>query len=258
MQFPNLKDKHLKDPMFTPTEFMEYQKKRGKYPKFKPPIGVIFCYSKSLIEHIIENHRTTKVEGFCGEMYLLNETDNKIAVIGKFGIGAPVVVTVFEELIAFGVKRFISIGSAGTLQKDIKIGSLMVCEKAIRDEGTSHHYIKHSKYAYASIDLTNKIKRSLENFKQKSFIGTSWTIDAPYRETVAEAKQYQKEGVATVEMEASALFAVAQYRNVELGAIFTISDSLAELEWKPKFHLKKTNTGLEILYKVAVDVLLNH
>ena len=145
-----------------------------------------------------------------------------------------------------------------TLQKNITIGGLMVCEKAIRDEGTSHHYLKHSKYAYASKDMTNKIKKSLDKFKQKYFIGTSWTIDAPYRETVAEAKQYQKEGVATVEMEASALFAVAQYRNVELGAIFTISDSLAELEWKPKFHFKKTKQGLEILYKVAVDVLLNH
>ena len=120
----------------------------------------------------------------------------------------------------------------------------MVCEKAIRDEGTSHHYLKHSKYAYASKGMTNKIIISLEKLNQKYFIGTSWTIDAPYRETVAEAKQYQEEGVATVEMEASALFAVAQYRNVELGAIFTISDSLAELQWKPKFHLKKTKKGL--------------
>ena len=134
----------------------------------------------------------------------------------------------------------------------------MVCEKAIRDEGTSHHYLKYSKYAYASKRLTKKIMESLEKLKQKYFVGTSWTIDAPYRETIAEAKQYQKEGVATVEMEASALFAVAQYRNVELGAIFTISDSLAELEWKPKFHLKKTKKGLEILYKVAIDVLQNH
>ena len=71
-------------------------------------------------------------------------------------------------------------------------------------------------------------------------------------------RQYQEEGVATVEMEASALFAVARYRNVELGAIFTISDSLAELEWNPKFHLKKTKEGLEILYKAAVDALRDY
>ena len=258
MGFPNLKDKHAKDSMFTPSEFMAYQKKRGKYPKFKTPEGVIFCYQRSLMEFILENHKTTKVEGFYGEMYLLDETKGKVAIIGKFGIGSPVVATLLEELIAFGVKKFVSIGTAGTLQKDITIGSLMVCEKAIRDEGTSHHYLKPSKYAYASKEMTNKIKKFLDKFKQEYFVGTSWTIDAPYRETIAEAKQYQTEEVATVEMEASALFAVAQYRNVELGAIFTISDSLAELEWKPKFHLKKTKTGLEILYKVAVDVLLNH
>jgi len=258
MGFPNFKNKHANDSMFTPSEFMAYQKKRGKYPRFKPPVGVIFCYSKSLMEHILENHKTTKVEGFYGEMYLLHETNGKVAIIGNFGIGAPVVATLLEELIAFGVKKFISIGTAGTLQKNIKIGDLIVCEKAIRDEGTSHHYLKHSKYAYASKEMTNKIKNSLDKFKQKYFVGTSWTIDAPYRETVAEAKQYQKEGVAIVEMEASALFAVAQYRNVELGAILTISDSLAELEWKPKFHVKKTKRGLEILYKVAIDVLLNY
>lgn len=257
MGFPNLKNKHAKDPMFTPQEAIAYQKKRRKYPKFKPPTGAIFCYQCSLMEHILKNYKTTKVEGFYGEMYLLDETEGKIAVISKFGIGAPVVVTLLEELIAFGVKKFISIGTAGTLQKNIKMGSLMVCEKAIRDEGTSHHYLKHSKYAYTSKEMTNKIKESLEEFKQKYFVGTSWTIDAPYRETAAEAKQYQQEGVATVEMEASALFAVAQYRNVELGVIFTISDSLAELEWKPKFHLKKTKKSLEILYRVAIDVLLN-
>lgn len=255
MGFPNLKNKYAEESMFSPSEYLQYCKQRGDYPKFKSPRGVIFCYQRKLMNFILENHKTTKVKGFYGEMYLLNETNGEVAIIGKFGIGSPVVVTLLEELIAFGVKKFISIGTAGTLQKDIMIGSLMVCEKAIRDEGTSHHYIKHSKYAYASKEITNRIKKSLEKFKQKYLVGTSWTIDAPYRETVAEAKQYQKEGVATVEMEASALFAVAQYRNVEIGAIFTISDSLAELEWKPKFHLTKTDKCLKILYKVAVDVL---
>jgi len=256
MKFPNFKDKHLEDSIISPSEFMEYQKEQGKYPTFKKPEGLIFCYQKSLIQYVLENHKTTKVEGFYGEMYLLDETEGKLAIIGKFGIGAPVVVTLFEELIAFGIKKFISIGTAGTLQKHIKIGSLMLCDRAIRDEGTSHHYVESSKYAYASKVMIENIKESLNKFNQEYFVGTSWTIDAPYRETVAEARQYQSEGVATVEMEASALFVVAEYRKVDLGAIFTISDSLAELEWNPKFHSKKTKQGLEILYKVSVDALL--
>lgn len=257
MVFPNTKGKHNFDSMFTPKEFMDYRKRVGKYPKFKTPEGVILCYQKKLMEYILKNHKVTRAEGFYGEMYLLNETKGKVAIIGKFGKGSPAAVTLLEELIAFGVKNFISIGTAGTLQKTIPIGSLVVCEKAIRDEGTSHHYAKPSKYSYASEEMTAKIKKVLDNLKQKYYSGTSWTIDAPYRETVAEAKQYQKEGVATVEMEASALFIVAQYRKVELGALFTISDSLAELEWKPKFHSKKTEGGLEKIYKAAVDTLLN-
>lgn len=256
MGFPNFKNKHSHDSMFTPGEFLAYQKERGLQPKYKPPIGVIFCYDRNFMKYIITNHKVVKASGF-GSMYLLSETKGQVAIIGDFGIGAPAVVTVFEELIAFGVKKFISIGTAGTLQKNIKVGSLMVCDRAIRDEGTSHHYLKYSKYSYASKKITNIIKESLKKFKHQYFLGTSWTIDAPYRETIAEARKYQKEGVATVDMEASALFAVAKYRGVDLGAIFTISDSLAELEWKPKFHLHKTRTGLEKIYRVAVDTLLS-
>lgn len=255
MGFPNLKNKHAQDSMFTPKEFLEYQKKIGKYPKFKPPKGVIFCYSKRILEHILKNHKTTKVEGFHGEFYLLNETKNQIGVLAKFGMGAPVVVAVMEELIAFGVKKFISIGEAGTLQKILKISDIVVCNRAIRDEGTSQHYLKYTKYAYASEEITKKIEKALQKFGRKYILGTSWTIDAPYRETVAEAKQYQKEGVATVEMEASALFTVAKYRNIDIGAIFIISDSLAELKWKPKFHLAEKNFG--ILFQVAMEALLN-
>jgi len=256
MAFPNFKNKHANDSMFSPKDYLDYQKKREKYDKFNPPEGVIFCYSKKLMEYVLENHKTTNVRRFHGEMYLLGETKNKVAIVGKFGIGAPIVVTLLEELIAFGVKRFISIGTAGTLQKNLKVGDLIVCEKAIRDEGTSYHYLKPSKYAYASKEMTGRIKNALDVLGQKYLVGTSWTIDAPYRETVAEARQYQKEGVATVEMEASALFAVAQFRKVEIGAIFTVSDSLAELQWTPNFHFKKTQGGLETLYKVALFALL--
>ncbi len=256
MGFPNFKSKHTKDSMFTPREYMTYLRKIGKYPSFRPPIGVIFCFQRKLLEYIVKHHKTTKVDAFSGEMYLLDETEGKIAIIGKFGIGSPAVVTLLEELIAFGVKKFMSIGTAGTLQKEIRIGSLIVCEKAIRDEGTSHHYVKTGKYAYPSKELTQKIKLSLQNQHFPFVSGSSWTIDAPFRETVAEAKQYQKEGVLTVEMEASALFTVAKYRAVELGAIFTISDSLAELKWAPKFHSNKVDNGLEKIYRVAVDVLL--
>jgi nucleoside phosphorylase len=255
MVFPKLKNKHAKAPMFTPKDFLKYQRSRGRYPKFKPPKGVIFCYSRRLLGYILKNHNATKTKWFCDDFYLLNEAKNQIGIIANFGIGAPVAVTLLEELIAFGVKKFVSIGEAGALQRHLKIGDIVVCNKALRDEGTSYHYLKHTRYAYASREMTEKIRKTLEKLNQKYTVGASWTTDAPYRETVAEARQYQKEGIATVEMEAAGLFAVAQYRKADIGAIFIVSDSLAGLRWKPKFHLTGRG-GWKILFKLAKEVLL--
>jgi len=254
MAFPNFSGKHDNDSMISPSDFAKYQKEQGKYPTIAPPKGVIFCYQSKLLKRILSEHKVTKVDAFSGEFYILDETNDQIGVIANFGIGAPVAVTLLEELIEFGVKKFISVGTAGALQKNLEVGSLMVCDRSIRDEGTSHHYLAPSKYAFASKNLTRQIEEIMAKLDQKYTLGTSWTIDAPYRETIAEAKQYQEEGVATVEMEASALFAVAQYRGVDLGAIFTISDSLAELMWKPEFH--QTESSLANIFQIAKEAIL--
>jgi len=254
MPFPNFKNKYKEESFCTPQKFLEYQRNRGKCPKFEPPTGVIFCYNKRLLNLIIKNYKVKKVEGFGGEFYLLKETNNKIGIMGNFGIGAPIVVTVMEELIDFGVKKFVSIGVAGSLQKNLKLGDIVICERAIRDEGTSYHYLKPSKYIHAPKSMIKKIKKVLNNSKIKYRIGATWTTDAPYRETLAEIKKYQKEGVLTVEMEASAIFAIAQYKKVEAGVILTISDYLSESGWKLKFH--STTKFLKKLFQIAKKVLL--
>lgn len=255
VNFPNFRNKDVHSSMFEPCEFMNYLKKIGRYPDFKVPKAAILCYQSKLLNYVLEKHKATKVSGFTRSCYLLDDTDGEIMILGQFGVGSPSAVLILEELIAFGVKNFISLGTAGALQKEQNIGDIVVCEKAIRDEGTSHHYIKSAKYSFPSREITKRIE---EEFNQRNVYfttGTSWTIDAPYRETVEEARHYQSEGVLTVEMEASALFTVAEYRNVRLGSMFTISDSLAELVWKPEMESKETATGLEILYQVALKVL---
>jgi len=253
--FPNFPDKQENKPIFTPSEFIDYLKKTGRFPEFPAPSGIIFSYQKTLLNYVISNHQTTKMETTLGEMHLLKDTENQIAIVGKLGIGAPAVITALEELNAWGVKKFISIGTAGTLQKNLSIGDIVVCDKAIRDEGVSHHYLKPEKFAFASLEMVEKIKKSLERLGQKYQVGPSWTIDAPYRETIDEAKKYQKEGILTVEMEAAALFAVAAYRKIQMGAVFTISDSLSDLKWSPDFYHQETKEGLEVLYKVALEAL---
>ena len=254
MAFPNLEGKHSEDSMVDPKEFMEYRKTQGSYPKFDPPKTMILVYQKDLLSSILEDYKTKKVEGFYADIFLLDEFPG-IAVAANFGIGAPIVAALLEEFIAFGINRFVSVGTAGSLQKHLDKGSIVVCDKAVRDEGTSHHYLEPSRFSFPSESLTSSMIGSLKRKGIYPKVGATWTIDAPYRETVAEARHYQEEGILTVEMEASALFAVAEYRSVEIAAVFTISDSLSELVWKPNFHAEETKNGLRIIFQAALEAV---
>jgi uridine phosphorylase len=237
--------------MFTAKGFMKYNEKQGRAPKIRPPKGIIICYSTSLMDYIKKNYKVKEQDAFGGKLLTL---DN-IGILGNLGIGAPSAAVALEEAIALGTKRYINLGTAGTLSKKLSTGDIVVCDRAIRDEGTSHHYIKTGKYSYPSKEMTENIIEKLSENGYTFDVGTSWTIDAPYRETIAEAKHYQKEGVLTVEMEASALFTVAKYHDVQIGSIFVVSDSLAEMEWKPNFHRKEVKKKVQKMLDIAMEVL---
>jgi uridine phosphorylase len=255
MPFPNFAGKHAHDAFFSPADFVEYRREQGPYPDFIVPEGVILSYQSSLVRHIVATDETEQAD-FANGMALLSDTDGRIGVVGGFGIGAPAAAAVLEELIALGVRRFVSLGTAGSLQKGLAIGDLTVCDRAIRDEGVSHHYLAGEMFSHPSPELTATFAEQIEQLGHDPVVGPSWTIDTPYRETVEEARHYQQEGVLTVEMEAAALFAVAQYRGVEIASGFAISDSLAELTWTPRFSSDETKHGLVTLYRAAVATLL--
>ena len=254
MTFPLHEFKHSEDALFSPEDFLKYQREKGKYSPFKAPKEIIICYHGGLLRYIVENHKTRREKGFWGETYLLETKEKEVGIIGRFGIGAPVLAALVEELVAQGAREFISVGTAGSLREDLKIGDLVICNRAVRDEGTSHHYLPPSKYIRPSEKLLERIERSAKSLSMEYTVGTSWTNDAPYRETRTEVMAFQKEGVVAVEMEASALFALGRYRGVETGAMFAISDSLAELEWKPGFSNTDVRKGLEKLFEIALEV----
>ncbi|MFN8662419.1 MAG: nucleoside phosphorylase [Thermomicrobiales bacterium] len=254
--FPNFPGKHAHDAFFSPQDYLAYARQLGIVPDFAIPDGVIFCFQNSLLRHIAQQYAVEPVSMFAGTFYLLPAFDRRIAVSGGFGIGAPAVTTILEELIAVGVRRYISVGTAGALARGLQIGDLVVCERAIRDEGVSHHYLPPARYAEASHELTQRFALTLRQAGLDPVLGASWTIDTPYRETVEEARHYQAEGVLCVEMEAAALFAVAEHRGVEMAAAFAMSDSLADLVWNPQFHAGETEASLNRLFAGAVEALL--
>ena len=137
--------------------------------------------------------------------YLLPYEDRWVLAMKAAGYGAPTAVMTLEELIGFGITIFVNLGTAGGLQETMSIGDIVVCERAIRDEGTSYHYLPDAKYAYACPELTAGLHTAIKSKGLPVLTGTSWTTDAPYRETIEEVRLYRAEGVATVEMEAAAL-----------------------------------------------------
>jgi uridine phosphorylase len=250
MNFPNVKEKVFKDALFNPGDYVKYAKEKRGMNKGDIPEKIILCYHPGLLSYVQKLENVNQHQRF-----ITIEVDGvKIGVVGHNGIGAPAAVVHLEELIAQGGKEFLLFGFAGTLQKNIDIADLIVCDRAIRDEGCSYHYKTPEKYANGSSLMAFKSEESLKKLGHKFHRGSSWTTDAPYRETVDEIKEYQEEGVLSVEMEASALFTVAEYRGVDLSCIFMVSDSLADLKWNPQFHNKKIKA--EELFKIVTGPFL--
>ena len=234
-----MKGKHDEKPVFSTLDFAKYRKKVGNVPSNKIPESIIICYSTRLREAIHNVHKISELEnifGNFGKVYAVDGTKDKVALLSDFGIGAPATVLYMEEMMVWGAKRFVILGTAGGISEKLRAGDVVICTKSIRDEGTSHHYVKHSKYAYPSKAQTDRLVQFLSPKFRRLFVGPSWTIDAPYRETVKEFLQYKKEGVLTVEMEASALFSVGKYKHAETAAVFAVSDILSDKSWKPQFR----------------------
>lgn len=161
-------------------------------------------------------------------------TKDGLAVFQSY-FGAPAAVALAETLIASGVKRLIIFGEAGAISPKIGLGEVFIPAFAIREEGTSYHYLPPDAPAKPSREVREKIKELLSwlgvSFKE----GGVWTTDAVFRETRDKVLKYSSQGVLAVEMECSALFSVAQYRGAEAAALLVITDELHEKEWKPAF-----------------------
>ncbi len=242
MTYPNFKDKHLQEALIHPADFVKYKKWKRNFPK-----KYILTYQKRVEDYFIRKYKPKKHKLYS----LLNILVYKdIGFVRMTGIGAPNAVIVMEELIALGGKTFLNIGTAGGLHHE----GIFLCEKALRDEGTSHHYFKTGKFAYPDKILTEKLRKSIESKELKYFKGTTWTIDAPYRETKAEIEKYAKMGIATVEMETSALFTLAKYRKVRVASAFVVSDLLGK-KWSPKFHRFDVKKAQKKLIDSAMDCL---
>ncbi len=255
--YPNFAGKHAGQALFTAADFLAYLRQAGAVDDEAAPGGAVLCYQRSLYDHVLRAEGLEPPRRRDLPLPLpLPSTGGKVGLLGQFGIGAPAAAAVLEQLAALGTSAVVSVGTAGSLQRDLQPGDLVLCEAAVRDEGVSHHYLPPGRLATAPAEMTAALGAALRESGLAFRPGVSWTIDAPYRETVEEARHYQAEGVLCVEMEAAALFAVAEARGLRLASAFVFSDSLADQVWSPRFHDPAVRAGLIGLYLAAVAALM--
>ncbi|MEA4919665.1 MAG: nucleoside phosphorylase [Clostridiaceae bacterium] len=220
----------------------------------------VLCFFSKAIEKILEEHphriaANFKAESLMLPVYELDYKGEKVALI-QAGVGAPIAGAQIEELTAFGCRKYIACGSCGVLQKEIAVGHLIIPTSAIRDEGTSYHYVEPSREIEANSYVVQTIEDTLSAQKVPYIKAKTWTTDAFYRETPSKIKQRKKEDCVTVEMEASAYMAVAQYNGVEFGQILYAGDNLGGEVWDNRSFTSRTEIR-EFVLRLALDACLN-
>ena len=171
----------------------------------------------------------------------------EFGVIGRV-VGASFAVLVAEELFASGCELLISITSAGQIISLEQPPYVVLLEKSLRDEGTSYHYLPPEPYSYLSEELRNKIYCAWDNAHVPMYMGASWTTDAPFRETKQMITTCQESGILAVEMEAAALYALAEAKSYKIVCFAHVTNQMGQIEGDfEKGHAQGNVTALNIL-----------
>nr|WP_314946171.1 nucleoside phosphorylase [Streptococcus infantis] len=161
-------------------------------------------------------------------VYVMDYKGEKVC-LAQAPVGSAPAAQFMDWLIGYGVEQIISTGTCGVLA-DIEENAFLVPVRALRDEGTSYHYAAPSRYMDVHVEAISAIEQVLEQLGIPYEEVMTWTTDGFYRETAEKVAYRKEEGCAVVEMECSALVAVAQLRGVVWGQLLFTADSLADLE----------------------------
>lgn len=167
-------------------------------------------------------------------------------------VGASFAVLVAEELFASGCRLLISMTSAGQVLTRGNPPYFVLIERALRDEGTSYHYLPASDYAAIDAALQRRLQSAFEGLPEPVHTGASWTTDAPFRETEEAIAAARKAGILAVEMEAAALYAFAGARGHPVICFAHVTNQMATVEGDfEKGAFNGTRDALEVVTATA-------
>ncbi len=224
------------------------------------PHIAIGVFSEYLLKDIVKKFECEKVGELTEKrpVYILKYKNIEISLF-MAGISGPWICNDIEDLNVNGVDTFIIFGNCGVLDKTIEDCSIIIPNRAYRDEGTSYHYLPDSEYVNLDDKYKNLFKNILKEYKFDYKEGATWTTDAFYRETKEKIQMFQRKGVVCVEMEGASIAAVCKYKNLNYFTFYYAGDNLDSVEWEERSITqlanfdKKTKVpilALELAYKI--------
>lgn len=160
------------------------------------------------------------------ELFEFEHAAMRFGIIGC-AVGAAFAVLIAEELFASGCRLLVSMTSAGQIMPLGNPPYFVVIDRALRDEGTSYHYLPPAEFADADPGLVARAMDALREAGQPVYRGATWTTDAPFRETATAIEANRARNILAVEMEAAALYAFAQARDVPVLCLAHVTNQMA-------------------------------
>lgn len=164
-------------------------------------------------------------------VYKINYKNTEIAFYRSL-VGAPACVSCFEEIVAMGARKFVLFGSCGVLDDEKVKNNIIIPVAAVRDEGTSYHYIAPSPEIEADAHSIQTLETVLTDCGCSYVKGKTWTSDAIYREILSAIQERRAEGCIAVEMECASMLAAARYRGIPFIQFLYGADNLSSDTWE--------------------------
>jgi uridine phosphorylase len=249
MQLNNLDDSFYKEKSTLDIlDIVNWKKQNKKYNFTSLPKTAILT-----VQHnVISRKRSLfykKTKGVTGKNYVI---DTKLLLCTNFGIGAPAVISLMEELRILGVTQFFFIGLAGRIDHTIAEGEICIAKTVFSTTGCSALYASGTYFEPITNNWFTTIASKL-NYKQ--IIG--WSTDAPFRETQSLIEHYKAKGAKLVDMECAAIYAFAKFYNLNAFCVLIASDALSETNWSPPKDMNGLNDAMLKTFKTLSKIISN-
>ncbi|MDE6725921.1 MAG: nucleoside phosphorylase [Ruminiclostridium sp.] len=202
------------------------------------PDVTVSCFSHHLFKNLLEffepeqigeSHSATGVI----PIYKAEYKGKSFAMYQSY-VGEPACGGIYEDIMAMGSKCLILLGNCGVLDKNIEDCGIIIPTKAIRDEGFSYHYAPPGDTIEVNTKYRELFKQVLKEFNYNYVEGTTWTIDACYRETRDKVNKRREQDAVCVEMECAGMQALCNFRGTDFFQFFYAGDNLDHSEWQPR------------------------